>query len=151
MDLLIIGETTIFGVTGSAQIDGWSIIDMTSMTLRDSFSLAEQLDLAGDIIRVTPWKNQHDVTIAFYPVSADMSQIDMPQPMSRVAISARPGYAMPKVFAHDDWRYVGEGEIQMTNTGLMVMHLPLRRWNPLHGKQLYKDGQPYTPLYTPPA
>lgn len=130
-----IGNVTIVGAPGVAVMEGLTVIDLTTMAVTDHFRVSEQRDTAGDVVRVTPWDQQRDLTISFYPMSFNPAGIDLPTPMSKVVITGRPEIPLPLAFA-GDWRYVGPGEITATNTGLMVMRLTLRRWNPSYGKTL---------------
>lgn len=129
------GFTTIAGVPGVASVSGVAVFDLAAMSVSDSFQVAEQIDVDGDVVRVTPWRQQRNVLITFYPTMADPSQLDLPVPMSKVTVFNRPELPLPKVF-WGEWRYVGPGELSTANNNLMVMRLNIRKWNPLYGQTI---------------
>ena len=129
------GVTTVMGVPLIGTLTGYSIIDLSDATFVDTFRLAEQRDVDGDVARITAWDHQRTLSLVFYPTFADMSLVDLPVPGSRVVIGARIGPPSPTVL-HGDYNYVGPGSLHYSHTGLAVMSLVIRRYNPLYGKTI---------------
>lgn len=134
-----IGKTTILGVPNIGNVEGYGIIEPVSNTVRDTFQLAEQIDTRGDVVRVTPYNQQHQCEVTFYPMGFIEANF-FPPPMALVVITPIADIPCPGLFL-GNWRYVG-GTITAMNTALLVMRLQLRRWNPR-----YAGG----PIYTPPT
>lgn len=134
-----IGQTTVLGVPNQGIVEGLGIFDPIANAVQDRFILAEQIDTQGDVARVTPYRQEQNCVVTFYPMGI-ISMVDFPWPMARVVVSPVADIPCPTAFL-GNWRYVG-GDINATNNGLLVMRLQLRRWNPR-----YAGG----PTYTPPA
>lgn len=135
-DIVYVNDVTIYGVPGVLAVPGIAILDdLQAMSVTDRFKLAEQIDTAGDVVRVTPWNHQRDIRFTIHPVVDDTSLLALPVPMSVFSVSARPGApsgkAMPGLF-YGNWWYIGGGTVETTNTGLMVWKLPARKYNPLY-------------------
>lgn len=134
-----IGQTTILGVPNYGTIQGIGLFDPTANSVQDRFALAEQIDTQGDIARVTPYRQQFDCVVTFYPMGV-IPTVDFPWPLATVNIAPVADIPCPAVFL-GNWKYVG-GEIHAVNNGLLVMRLQIRKWNPR-----YAGG----PTYTPPT
>jgi hypothetical protein len=122
-----IGQTTILGVPTVGTVEGLGIIEPIGFAVQDRFLLAEQFDVRGDIVRVTPYRQEYNAVVTFYPMGI-IQMTDFPQPCALVLIQPIPDIPCPNVFL-GYWRYVG-GDINATSQGLLVMRMNLRKWNP---------------------
>ena len=134
-----IGQTTILGVPNIGAVEGYGLFEPIGNVVQDQFQLAEQIDTRGDVVRVTPYRQQHNCEVTFYPMVI-IAMTTFPPPMAMVVVTPIADIPCPAVFL-GQWRYVG-GNIVASNTALLVMRLQLRRWNPY-----YAGG----PTYTPPT
>jgi hypothetical protein len=138
-----VGQTTILGVPNYGTVTGWGVIELIGNAVRDLFGLAEQTDRRGDVVRVTPFRQQQDCQVTFYPMGL-LPLLTFPLPMSTVIIAPTANLPCPALFV-GRWAYIG-GDIQTINRGLMTMKLNLRRWN-----TAYTGGPSYTPITVDPG
>lgn len=122
-----IGQTTILGVPTIGTLVGLGLFEPVGDTVQDRFLLAEQIDMEGDVARVTPYRQTQECEMTFYPMGI-IELVQFPEPMSLVTVSPVADIPCPAAFL-GQWRYVGGGLIA-SSSSLLIMRIQIKRWNP---------------------
>lgn len=129
-------NVTVFGANGQVTFSGVASADMISMAFSDSFSTTEQQNSEGNVSGVVASDQRYDMALTFYPLPASASDanykaIALPAVLSTVAVTQRTASDasgnVPTQMIRN-YHYIGGGRMELQQSGLLTMTLPLRRW-----------------------
>lgn len=137
-DVTTTGKVTVFGAAGNVAFTGViASADMVSMAFSDNFTVTEQENSEGNAIGAVAHDQRYDFVLTFYPVpvtqdATGWKAIALPAVFATVAVARKSPLQnaaenVPTQLIRN-FQYVGGGRMEFTQSGLMVMTLPLRRW-----------------------